>query len=108
MALEILADQIESTAEWRERKAVEYPDDERNREAAEILRALAASVRALPDDDPVVVAYEGLGENEDEIFSLVEMENEMLKRIGFHDWTDDGREFIATLVGSVKGELGLK
>jgi hypothetical protein len=25
-----------------------------------------------------------------------------LKQIGFHDWTDDGREFIAALVDSVK------
>jgi len=28
----------------------------------------------------------------------------MLKQIGFHDWIDDGREFVAALVDSVKGD----
>ena len=39
---------IEGTAHWRECKAKEYPEDERNAECAKALRDAAAAINALP------------------------------------------------------------
>ena len=47
-----LAEELLSTAVWREGKADEYPDDDRNLPAAEHLADLARQILALPDDDP--------------------------------------------------------
>src|ERR1700729_4217984 len=47
-----LAEELFSTAVWREGKADEYPDDDRNLPAAEHLADLARQILALPDDDP--------------------------------------------------------
>ena len=47
-----LAAYFEDQARWRERKAEEYPDDERNEVSAAGLRELAAFMLALPNDDP--------------------------------------------------------
>ena len=46
-----LAECLESTATWRHAEAEEYPDDSRNRAAAERLREWADGVRQLPDND---------------------------------------------------------
>ena len=51
----LLKDQLEDQAEWRRRKAVEYPDDRRNRDAAEEYDRLAKTVQNIPDD--LLVAY---------------------------------------------------
>jgi hypothetical protein len=47
-----LAQEFERQAEWRDRKAKEYPDEARIARAAAGLRGLADYVRRLPDDDP--------------------------------------------------------
>jgi hypothetical protein len=52
---ELLKDQLEVQAEWRRRKAVEYPDDRRNRDAAKEYERLAKTVQNIPDD--LLVAY---------------------------------------------------
>lgn len=49
-----LAEDAESTANWRLNVAQDYPDDERNIRCADTLRALAAYFRAMPDDDPAL------------------------------------------------------
>ena len=41
---------LEYTADWRRRKAEEFPEDTRNVEAAEELERLAAEIGAMPDD----------------------------------------------------------
>ena len=53
-----LAQELYSTAVWREGKAAEYPDDDRNLPAAEHLADLARQILALPDDDPRIVRME--------------------------------------------------
>ena len=50
-----LAQELFSTAVWREGKAVEYPDEDRNLPAAEHLAGLARQVLVLPDDDPRIL-----------------------------------------------------
>jgi hypothetical protein len=40
----------EDQAEWRRRKAIEYPDDRRNLDAAEEYERLAKTVQNIPDD----------------------------------------------------------
>ena len=52
---ELLKDQLEVQAEWRRRKAVEYPDDRRNRDAAEEYEHLARIVHNIPDN--LLVTY---------------------------------------------------
>ena len=47
---ELLKDQLEDQAEWRRRKAIEYPDDRRNLDAAEEYERLAKTVQNIPDD----------------------------------------------------------
>jgi hypothetical protein len=47
---QMLAEDIESKAEWRNAVAEVHPEDERNRHAAEGLHRLASYVRKLPDD----------------------------------------------------------
>ncbi len=51
-ARERLALDCNSSAEWRARKADEYPDDLRNRTSAVALETAARDILALPDDDP--------------------------------------------------------
>jgi hypothetical protein len=53
-----LAQELYSTAVWREGKATEYPDDDRNLPAAEYLADLARRILALPDDDPRIIRME--------------------------------------------------
>jgi hypothetical protein len=48
---EIIGGNIEGTAEWRRRKAEEFPDDRRNLQAAEELDKLAAEVEQLDGSD---------------------------------------------------------
>ncbi|MCX6023341.1 MAG: hypothetical protein NTZ05_16760 [Chloroflexi bacterium] len=50
MYREVVLEAIEDQARWRAEKAREYPNDERNAQAAEGLRDLAAYVQALPED----------------------------------------------------------
>jgi hypothetical protein len=59
-----LAEDFERQADWRLDKAAEYPD-EGNERAAEGLRALAAYVRMLPDDDPRLRAIDAAWMNGD-------------------------------------------
>lgn len=50
-----LAQELFNTAVWRESKADEYPDDDRNLPAAQHLADLARQILALPDDDPRIL-----------------------------------------------------
>lgn len=53
-----VAQELFSTAVWREGKAAEYPDDDRNLPAAEHLAGLARQLLALSDDDPRILRLE--------------------------------------------------
>jgi hypothetical protein len=55
---EMLVEQIEQQSWWRQQKAQEYPEDERNMRAPLGLGELANYVRGLPPDDEVLVTLE--------------------------------------------------
>ncbi len=76
---------IEDTADWRARKADEYPEDPRNRKGAHALEKLAGNLKALPADHPKIRALwrlqfglMGPGETsgEDKSFNLTEILSE--------------------------------
>lgn len=51
----IIADYLESVAEWRRRRSAEEPHDLRHRRAAVLLDELAAFVRATPETDQRII-----------------------------------------------------
>ncbi len=96
--LEDEADALESTAEWRRQKAEEYPEDDRNEAAAEMLAKLAVEVRRLVGA-PLGQEFEALQEK---VYTaewrgsdrLMEDENRHLSRIGFDSLPDTGEEYL--------------
>lgn len=78
-----LAQELFSTAVWREGKAAEYPDDDRNLPAAEHLAGLARQVLALSDDDPRILrlesAVQAIGDGNGELPAT----SEIIRTIGF-------------------------
>ena len=55
---------IESTAEWRSRKAVEYPEDSRNEQSSTALVKLLKYVRELSDNHAIFRALAYYSETE--------------------------------------------
>jgi hypothetical protein len=82
---EQLGDKLESLAAWRKREAAEHPDDERNAQSAEALRAAASDVLALKDDDPRLrgLATVCQAHNDDERISYIEAEDQIVSHYGF-------------------------
>lgn len=91
--LEMLIDNVESSADWRAEKAKQYPDDTRNMRCSEALAKLAERLKALPGKDENVVAYEAvmnrLGDLDDAMFNATEHESSYIGRYGF-DYPQDG------------------
>jgi hypothetical protein len=96
---QMLKAELEETAEWRRRKAVEYPDDRRNLDAAEEYERLAKTVQNLPDD--LLVAYSEAFEDAPDS----ERWQEMLKDIfrGFADF-DNATELVQAFVDAKREE----
>ena len=81
---DMLKGDLEDQAEWRRRKAAEYPDDRRNLDSAEEYERLAKTVKDIPDD--LLVAYSAAFEDVPDS----ERWQEMLKDIfrGFFDFAN--------------------
>jgi hypothetical protein len=93
-----LSNAIEGAADWRRRKAEEYPDDDRNRDAVAELTRLAETV---PDvSDKRVAQYDALWKD-DRADRAVEIESEMLRSVGFSAGWKTAEQFIAELVERV-------
>lgn len=89
-----LADELDSQARWREIKAEEYPDDARNRRSADGLYELAQTVRDMPDDHPVLLAWAKLCEVTGlSVGEIMPMEAE-ISRFRFNDPHQSGDEFL--------------
>jgi hypothetical protein len=92
MHLEHLISQVESSADWRAGKAEQYPDDNRNVRSSQALEKLAKKLKALPDNDKNVAAYEAVMDclmDGDDMVSVVEHESHFIGRYGF-DYPQDG------------------
>lgn len=95
-----LVEEVERQADWRTEKAAEYPDDaERNLRASAKLRALAASLGDLRDDDPLWLAYAcAIGSGG---FQVVEWLGAIIGAARFWGYWpsgDDGRQFLRELL----------
>lgn len=97
-----LVHSLEDAADWRARKAEEYPKDERNDRSAEALAVAAREVAALPDDDPRLRRLVRLYEVGDEaVGDFLEEEHYIITRHGFgSDATETTDELLVALVGA--------
>jgi hypothetical protein len=87
-----LAEIFKEQADWRRRKAAEYPDDVRNLEAANCFDRLAATAGDVPP--AVMRAYAELFEDCHD----AERHAELLKQVGFQWLPDDASEFVAAFI----------
>ena len=94
----IIGFQVESTAEWRRQKADQFPNDQRNLEAAEELERLAAEIDRLEGseihqriDELSSLSGEVEGGFYEELSESVSAE---LRNIGFHSSYDSGATFL--------------
>ena len=92
-----LSEEFERQAEWRRKKAEDYPDDSRNLEAAELLDKLATSTKDI--DLKVLQAYRELLDG----FDNVEHHSEMIGEIGFHSWPETAEEFCREYIADRTG-----
>jgi hypothetical protein len=97
---EQLVQRLESLAAFRAREAADHPEDERQAQAAKVLRATAHEVLALPDDEPRLhgLATVCQAHDDDEVIAYVEAEDRILAGHGFGaDATMSTDELLATL-----------
>lgn len=94
---------FQSAAEWRLRKAEEYPGDQRNRAAAEALERLAETTVAISTRtlEALAAAYDGLD------FNVAERESEMLREVGFSSLPVSASEFVDTLLREMSGDAAV-
>ena len=95
--LEFLLLDFSNTAEWRRQKAAEYPDDTRNKEAAELLGHLASTVPQV--ETHLLKAYLELWEDCRE----AELHNELLRTVGFHWRPKTATEFVREFISHATG-----
>jgi hypothetical protein len=99
----IIGYKVQDTAEWRRRKASEFPDDVRNVVAAEELERLAAEISALEGSE----LHGQIGEAIDGINRICEIKNDgdvwgdvdetlsaELRSVGFHGGYGTGRKLL--------------
>jgi hypothetical protein len=94
---EWLAEEFAAQAEWRRQKAVEFPDDERNNEAALIFDRLSESVGQLD-----LAILDTFGSLHDEVQDS-ELWRDWLREIGFHQWPKSAGELIAEFIANRSG-----
>lgn len=87
---------VSGTAEWRRCKAAEYPDDNRNQEAAEILERIANELPAL-DGSVLHRRIEKIVEDGNWDAFVSEVISDELRKIGFHSWPESAHELLATI-----------
>ena len=99
-----LAHNLEATAEWRREKALEYPDDSRNLEAAELLDSLVLKCLDLHTDEQkqgAVGAFVQYYLSHEWDYRDGENLNDYLTGIGFHDWPSDPEDLCRDLLSGL-------
>jgi hypothetical protein len=106
-SLWLIVEQMGSTAEWRHRKAEEFPDDGRNLEAAAELEKLAKEIKALEgsDIDRRLEQLEALEAESDGVGFIVEWLSEELRAIGFRTAYENGAEFLKSYCDELEESL---
>lgn len=100
-----IAEALGETAEWRDLKAAEFPDDERNSKAAGICRRLADEFLAGNYDSDLIARYQNIinasiAAEDDGLHQLSEAEDELKRNIGFHFWPDYPDEYLRSVIMS--------
>lgn len=105
--IETVALELSDKADWRRGKARQYPDDERNLDAAELLDRLAGEVLAL-DGSSAATAFEedyGIifsGEDQDRHREVMRLWSEYRSGIGFRIFPDTGEAVLVELLKLAK------
>ena len=105
-AMSELADTIDGTAEWRLRKASEFPDDDRNIKASTELQQLASEVRALAGQ-PIEAeweAAESAAYSASDGSDMPRHVSDYLAAIGFRGGPSSGQECVADLIELARAE----
>jgi hypothetical protein len=92
--------QVGSTAEWRRRKAEEFPDDRRNVKAAEELERLEAEIDRIGESETIHLQIAELHDSLNAIddgdgwLHIGEVVSEELRSIGFHGGYETGLKLL--------------
>jgi hypothetical protein len=85
--LELEAQDLEYSAEWRRQKAQQYPEDaRRNLEAAQLLEKLAVEIRALDGSEVHRQLSAAIEANYDDLLPFSESWSDYKRRIGFWEF----------------------
>jgi hypothetical protein len=87
----------EGTAYWRRGKAIEFPDDHRNLEAARELDRLAVEIAALEGSE-LHTQLDKFFEDEEGVLIALPIINEILRQVGFSRWYETGEELLQKIV----------
>jgi hypothetical protein len=98
-----LSESLSYTAEWRRQKADEFPDDDRNLQAAVLLEELAKQIEPLSRGklDKRLVSAWNAAEKKDHGGNLCEEESQLLREVGFH-WWGEATDFVEELISRFK------
>lgn len=92
-----IGEDLTSTAEWRRLKAEEYPDDERNLEAAERLERLSEELDQVSNEHPSFSSIAKAWEDDGACSSYFERKNDLFRAIGFNSHIDSAKELLDEL-----------
>jgi len=95
-----LREEFERQAEWRRQKGIEYPNDTRNLEAAEIFDRLASSVEDCPSE--VIYAVGEFFADPDD-WECAERWQEVLREVGFYSEPKTAEEFCRAFIAERAG-----
>ena len=105
--VELVAMELIEKAEWRRGKARQYPDDERNLDAAELLDRLAREVLSLAGS-PIAEAFEKAhdaifsAESHDRAMAVMLLWSDYRSAIGFKAFPDTGRDVLREMLELAK------
>ncbi len=113
---EWLIEEIEDKADWRTRKAEEYPEDEQTLRSSQALQNLAARRKELSADHPKIQelwrlwfgpASPGKIRGQNKALDLIEIVSEELCEYGFYsDEDSDPEPFLDLLITELERTLG--
>ena len=101
-----IAEELESNAEWRHGKAIEYPHDKRNEEAADASEELATLFRNDDADPDILGEYAEMFDDDNpsvDPYVAQESLGIILKGIGFGAHYADAEDFMIAVLRQAKG-----